>query len=255
MVCGRGKSLGGCFQDETFVSLRKYAVDLPQEAGIQMVMKPKFVVYRRVSTARQGESGLGLDAQTEAVNRYLHSSGGEVVKEFTEIESGKKSDRPVLLEAIQLCKEHGYTLLVAKLDRLSRNLFFITTLQQSKVNFVAADNPHATTFVIHILVAVAEHERTLISQRTKAALDAAKRRGVRLGNPRYKETITKAIQARQELAQKRNSQLREIIAETMAKTGLKTLAEVANCLNLRGIKTNRGCQFTPTHIHRLMKAA
>lgn len=218
-------------------------------------MKTKYAVYRRCSTQRQGDSGLGLEAQTEAVNRYILSSGGEVVREFTEIESGKKSDRPVLLEAIRLCKEHGYTLLVAKLDRLTRNLHFITTLQQSKVNFVAADNPHATTFVIHILVAVAEHERTLISQRTKAALAAAKRRGVRLGNPHCKSAIAKAVRVRQELAEKRNSQLRQIVLETMKKTGLWSLADIANCLNLRGIKTRRGCQFTPTHIHRLLKTA
>jgi peptide deformylase len=103
--------------------------------------------------------------------------------EQVEVESGKRSDRPVLTDAIQRCRETGATLLVAKLDRLSRNLHFITTLQQSKVNFLAVDNPHATPFLIHILVAVAEYERTMISTRTKSALEAAKKRGVRLGNP------------------------------------------------------------------------
>ena len=218
-------------------------------------MKTKYVVYRRVSTQRQGDSGLGLEAQTDAVNRFIQSSGGEIMAELTEIESGKCNDRPVLLEAIRQCKEHGYILLVAKLDRLTRNLHFVTTLQQTKVNFVAADNPHATTFLIHILVAVAEHERTLISQRTKSALDAAKRRGVKLGNPHYKNALPKAIEARQKIAAGKNKNLRKIVAETMAKTGLKKLSEVADCLNLRGIKTNHGCQFTPTHIHRLLKVA
>ncbi len=218
-------------------------------------MKTKYVVYRRVSTQRQGDSGLGLEAQTDAVNRFIQSSGGEVMAELTEIESGKCNDRPVLLEAIRQCKEHGYILLVAKLDRLTRNLHFVTTLQQTKVNFVAADNPHATTFLIHILVAVAEHERSLISQRTKSALDAAKRRGVKLGNPHYRMAIPKAIEARQKIAAGKNKHLRQIVAETMAKTGLKKLSEVADCLNLRGIKTNHGCQFTPTHIHRLLKVA
>jgi len=220
-----------------------------------MVMNTKYVVYRRVSTQRQGDSGLGLDAQSEAVARFIQSAGGEVVTELTEIESGKNSDRPILLEAIRQCKEHGYTLLVAKLDRLTRNLHFVTTLQQTKVNFVAADNPHATPFLIHILVAVAEHERNLISQRTLSALQAAKRRGVKLGNPQYRSAIPKAIEARQKIATERNSHLRTIVVETMEKTGLKKLSEIASCLNLRGIKTNRGCQFTPTQIHRLLKAA
>jgi len=220
-----------------------------------MVMKTKYVVYRRVSTQRQGDSGLGLEAQSDAVARFIQSSGGEIVTEMTEIESGKNADRPILLEAIRQCKEQGYTLLVAKLDRLTRNLHFVTTLQQTKVNFVAADNPHATPFLIHILVAVAEHEKNLISQRTFSALQAAKRRGVKLGNPNYLTAIPKAIKARQEIAAKKNATLRQIVLETIAKTGLQKLSDVANCLNLRGIKTNRGCQFTPTHIHRLLKAA
>ena len=220
-----------------------------------MGMKTKYVVYRRVSTQRQGDSGLGLEAQTDAVNRFIQSSGGEIVAEMTEIESGKCNDRPILLEAIRQCQENGHTLLVAKLDRLTRNLHFVTTLQQTKVNFVAADNPHATPFLIHILVAVAEHERNLISQRTTAALAAAKRRGVKLGNPHYRTAIPKALEARQKIATERNSHLRKVVLDTMAKTGFKKLAEVASCLNLRGIKTNHGCQFTPTHIHRLLKTA
>ena len=219
-------------------------------------MRTKYVVYRRVSTQRQGDSGLGLEAQTDAVNRFIHSSGGEIVAELTEIESGKNAaNRPVLLEAIRLCKEHGHTLLVAKLDRLTRNLHCVTTLQQSKVSFVAADNPHATTFLIHILVAVAENERAAISSRTSSALQAAKRRGIKLGNPRYREALPKAIEARQRIATERNSKLHALVLETMEKTGLSKLSEIADCLNLRGIKTNRGCQFTPTHIHRLLKVA
>jgi len=144
---------------------------------------------------------------------------------------------------------------VAKLDRLSRNLHFITTLQNSKVDFVAADNPHATPFLIHILVAVAEHERDMISNRTKLALEAAERRGTRLGNPRYETAIVKAVDARQKIAANRNAELRRIVAEVMEKTGLTKLAEIAEALNLRGIKTNRGSTFTPTHIHRLLKIA
>jgi DNA invertase Pin-like site-specific DNA recombinase len=220
-------------------------------------MNKKYVSYLRVSTNRQGESGLGLEAQRAAVVSFVGSLKGqaEIVKEFVEVESGKKSDRPVLTEAIRFCKDNGAVLLVAKLCRLSRNLHFITTLQHSKIEFCAADNPHATPFLIHILVAVAEHERDMISTRTKEALAAAKRRGVKLGNPQYKTAITKAIEVRQKIAADRNAGLRKTVAEMMKKTGLTKLAEIAEALNLRGIKTNRGCQFTPTHIHRLLKTA
>lgn len=232
----------------------KKAIDRVGRSVIWIAMNKQFVVYLRVSTQRQGESQLGLEAQKLAVNSFVKSTVGEVVTEMVEIESGKKSDRPVLNQALALCKQNGYTLLVAKLDRLSRNLHFITALQQSKVNFLAADNPHATPFLIHILVAVAEYERNLISQRTKAALGVAKGRGVKLGNPRYNEAIPKAHAAWKRLADDRNAKLRTIIQEMMAKAGTTTLAEIAHGLNLRGVKTNRGCQFTPTQVHRILKA-
>jgi DNA invertase Pin-like site-specific DNA recombinase len=220
-------------------------------------MTKKFVVYLRVSTARQGESGLGLEAQRTAVNNFVSSLGSDAVilEEFIEVETGKRADRPILAKAIDRCKSGEATLLVAKLDRLSRNLRFITTLQDSKIDFLAADNPHATPFLIHILVAVAQHEREMISSRTKLALEAAKRRGTVLGNPRFEESIFKAVEARKKLATDRNTELRRIVAETMGKTGLHKLADIAQALNLRGIKTNNGCEFSPTHIHRLLKAA
>lgn len=217
-------------------------------------MNKKFIVYLRVSTQRQGDSGLGLEAQKSTVNSFVKSTAGEIVMELVEVESGKKSDRPVLNQALALCKQNGYTLLVAKLDRLSRNLHFITALQQSKVNFLAADNPHATPFLIHILVAVAEHERNLISQRTKAALEVAKSRGVKLGNPRYHSAIAKAVEARKTKASDRNAELRTIIQEMMAVAGTTKLREIAHGLNLRGIKTNQGCLFSPTTVHRILKA-
>jgi DNA invertase Pin-like site-specific DNA recombinase len=229
--------------------------------GYLEAMKKKFVVYLRVSTVKQGttktgELGLGLEAQRTAVGNFVRSMNGqgEIVKEFIEIESGKKADRPVLQQAIKEAISGGYILCVAKLDRLTRNLHFITTLQNSKVDFVAADNPHATPFLIHILVAVAEHERNMISSRTKAALEAAKARGTKLGNPRYEEAIPKAVAARQAIATERNTELRKVVQQTMKKTGLTKLADIAEALNLRGIKTSRNCQFTPTHIHRLLKA-
>ena len=215
----------------------------------------KYCCYLRVSTSRQGESGLGLEAQRLAVTNFVRSQGAnsEIVKEFVEVESGKRADRPVLAEAIQFCRDSGAVLLVAKLCRLSRNLHFITTLQNSKVEFCAADNPHATPFLIHILASVAEFERSQISSRTKEALAAAKRRRVILGNPNYQDAIAKAVEARQKIAADRNAGLRKTVAEVMEKTGLTKLAEIAEALNLRGIKTNRGCEFTPTQIHRLLK--
>lgn len=243
----------------SFVSaiICKKAVDPTGADDTCLSMNTKFVVYLRVSTSRQGESGLGLEAQRSAVTNFVRSMGteAEIVREFVEIESGRKADRPVLAEAIRECKDGGFCLCVAKLDRLSRNLHFVTALQNSKVDFVAADNPHATPFLIHILVAVAEHERNMISSRTKAALEAARNRGVKFGNPRYEEAIPKAHNAWRKLAADRNANLRQMVAEVMDKTGLTKLAEVAHALNLRGIKTNRGCEFTPTQVHRLLKAA
>jgi DNA invertase Pin-like site-specific DNA recombinase len=143
----------------------------------------KFVAYYRVSTDRQGKSGLGLEAQQAAVRQYLNGGSWQLVGEHVEIETGKRSDRPELVMALDACRRQRAKLVIAKLDRLSRNLAFIATLMDSGVEFVAVDNPHANKLTIHILAAVAEHEREMISERTKAALQAAKARGTRLGNP------------------------------------------------------------------------
>ncbi len=144
---------------------------------------PRFVAYYRVSTDRQGRSGLGLDAQREAVAGQVQRAGGEIVADFTEIESGKRADRPELRAALAEAKRHRATLIIARLDRLSRNMAFIANLVDARIDFIACDNPHATRLTLRILVAVAEHEREMISARTKAALAIAKARGVRLGNP------------------------------------------------------------------------
>src|SRR5207248_11540648 len=143
----------------------------------------KFVAYYRVSTDRQGKSGLGLDAQREAVTSYLNGGSWQLVQEFVEVESGKRADRPQLAAALAACRKHKAKLVIAKLDRLSRNLPFVATLMESGVEFVAVDNPHANKLTIHILAAVAQHEREMISERTKAALAAARARGTQLGNP------------------------------------------------------------------------
>src|SRR5215831_9593910 len=148
----------------------------------------KFVVYRRVSTTRQFHSGLGLDAQSEAVNRYLATQPDAVVlADMVEAESGKDDDRPVLRNAIELCRKEGATLLVSKLDRLSRSLSLVTELEKFKVPFVAADNPDANELVVHIMVALGQHERKMIGTRVREALRQAKLRGVKLGGPNIAE--------------------------------------------------------------------
>jgi DNA invertase Pin-like site-specific DNA recombinase len=145
----------------------------------------KFVAYYRVSTARQGQSGLGLEAQREAVMRYLSTGGWPPLAEFTEVETGKGSNaldrRPQLQAALAFARKHKATLIIAKLDRLSRDVEFLAKMMKSNVDFIAVDNPHATRLTLHILAAVAEHERETISDRTKAALAAAKARGQVLG--------------------------------------------------------------------------
>ncbi len=217
-------------------------------------MNTNFVCYYRVSTTQQGQSGLGLDAQRQAVRDYAQKVQGTILDEQVEVESGKRSDRPVLTNAIQRCRETGATLLVAKLDRLSRNLHFITTLQLSKANFLAVDNPHATPFLIHILVAVAEYERTMISARTKSALEAAKRRGVRLGNPVIQTAVVKSTESRRASCLQQYSRLSPTIRDLQSQ-GIIRLKDLAYQLNVRGIKTSRGCQFTPTQVHRILNFA
>src|SRR4051812_13399101 len=138
----------------------------------------RFVAYYRVSTDRQGKSGLGLEAQREAVRSFLDGGSWMLTAEVTEVESGKRNDRPELDRALGLCRLYGATLIVAKLDRLARNVAFISKRMESGVDF-----PQANRLTVHILAAVAEHEAAMISQRTKAALAAAKARGIKLGNP------------------------------------------------------------------------
>jgi DNA invertase Pin-like site-specific DNA recombinase len=143
-----------------------------------------FVAYYRVSTDRQGRSGLGLQAQREAVARFLAGHpGAALLGEFTEVESGKRADRPQLATALALARRGRATLVIAKLDRLARSVAFIAGLMEGGAPFIACDNPHAMPLTIHMLAAVAQHEREAISARTKAALAVAKARGTRLGNP------------------------------------------------------------------------
>src|SRR5437016_5331644 len=157
--------------------------------------RTKYIAYFRVSTARQGRSGLGLEAQRQAVRTHLN--GVKPLSEFVEVESGRRSDRPKLTEALSACRVHKATLVIAKLDRLARNVAFVSNLMDAGVEFEAVDFPQANRLTIHILAAVAEHEARMISERTCAALAAAKKRGVRLGGFRERAgTCTDLAKAR-----------------------------------------------------------
>jgi DNA invertase Pin-like site-specific DNA recombinase len=213
-----------------------------------------YVAYYRVSTKQQGASGLGLDAQRAAVRSFTKCENC-IIAEYTEIESGKNDKREQLHAAIAHAKEAGATLIIAKLDRLSRNASFIFALRDSGVEFVCADMPDANTLTIGIFALLAQHERETISQRTKAALQAAKARGVKLGNPQnLTETarINSAISRRKQ-ARERSQQAAEVAA-LLREKGL-SLRKIAERLNLRGFCTSNGKKFQATSVLRLLNNA
>jgi len=213
----------------------------------------KYVVYYRVSTKRQGLSGLGLDAQRTIVENYI--KGNTVINEFTEIETGKSANRPELNKALACCKSNNATLIVAKLDRLARNLHFVTSLQAANVDFVCCDMPTANRLTVHIIAAIAENEAALISTRTKQALAEKKKQGVKLGNPHNNGlttlTIAKGMKIRKEnaLCNERNKQAGTLIL-SMRNNGAKW-AQIVCQLNANGFKTRRGCDFDITSVKRL----
>jgi DNA invertase Pin-like site-specific DNA recombinase len=215
-----------------------------------------FIAYYRVSTARQGRSGLGLEAQREAVQRHVQTVGGNLIDPaFTEVETGKRSDRPELLKALAACRARKATLIVAKLDRLSRNVAFLAALMESKVDFIAADNPHATRFTVHILAAVAEHEAAAISKRTREALAAAKARGTVLGGRREGSADIRRHQAagsgaNAEAAHARLSDVAHDL-KTLAVDG-KPLRTIAHELNARHIRAPRGGDWNATAVRRAL---
>jgi DNA invertase Pin-like site-specific DNA recombinase len=202
-----------------------------------------FVCYFRVSTQRQGRSGLGLEAQQQAVRDHLNGGNWRIVAEFVEVESGKRKDRPKLAEALAACRVHGAKLIIAKLDRLARNVAFVSNLMESGVDFEAVDFPQANRLTIHILAAVAEHEARMISERTKAALAAASCRGVKLGGDRGARLTAKARQAgvaaRQNRANARAADLAPTIKALRA-AGVASFRGVADELNQRGIPPASG---------------
>lgn len=215
----------------------------------------KFVTYLRVSTKRQGDSGLGLDAQRKAVNDYLNGGAWTVCGEFVEVESGKSdANRPQLQRAIAACRVYGSKLLIAKFDRLSRDAHFLLGLEKAGVEFVATDNPHANRLTVGIMALVADEERRAISARTKAALAAAKARGVKLGGNRgavlTTEAKAKGVQVRVAKANARATDLLPIIAEIRA-AGARSLRQVADALNERGIPTARGGLWSSVQVQRV----
>jgi DNA invertase Pin-like site-specific DNA recombinase len=214
----------------------------------------KYVAYYRVSTDRQGSSGLGLGAQREAVLDYLDGGKWTLVAEFTEVESGKRADRPELAKAVMACRRHKAKLVIAKLDRLSRNLAFTAALMDSGIEFVAVDNPHANKLTIHILAAVAQHEREAISERTKAALHAAKARGKKLGGPNLKEATAASLMVRQRAADTSAANVRPIIKE-IQDSGVKSLRGVARALTARGVRTARGGTWTSVQVKDVLRRA
>ncbi|MGJ7521399.1 recombinase family protein [Variovorax sp. LT1P1] len=211
-----------------------------------------FVTYYRVSTQRQGLSGLGLDAQRETVRQFLDGAGAQVVGEFVEVESGRKSEvgRPELRNALALAKARGATLLVAKLDRLSRSVAFVSAMMESKVKFIACDMPEANELTIHILAAVAEHEAKRISQRTKDALAAAKARGVILGAA-GPANLRPNIEARQAKARDFAGKVAGIFIGFHAR-GLSQRQMVSE-LNSLGLKAPRGGGWSLSQVQATLK--
>lgn len=206
------------------------------------------VAYYRVSTDRQGESGLGLEAQKESVLQFIKSRKIKLLKEFTEVESGKKNKRPVLSEALLFCSKNKVLLIIAKLDRLGRNVAFISSLMENRVKFIAVDNPEANHLVLHIMAAFAQYEREQISIRTKDALQAAKKRGVMLG------VNGKALG-------ERNKQRSEDLAASyvplikeLKRKGFDTIQAITAELNRRNIPTFRpGSKWHKSTVHALLK--
>jgi len=215
----------------------------------------KYVSYLRVSTDRQGADGYGIDAQRAAVATHVNGGQWHHVAELVEVESGKRSDRPQLAAALALCRKHKAKLVVARLDRLSRNVAFLSALMESKVAFVACDNPHATKLTIHILAAVAEHEREMISARTKAALQAAKARGVTLGNPRLSEIVGKGAATNKAQAAQRAANIMPIIAQIRRDKPFMSLRQIARELTARGIKTPRGSDWSAVTVSKVLARA
>ena len=219
----------------------------------------KFVAYFRVSTDRQGKSGLGLDAQRATVADYLNGGDWTLVEEFVEVESGKRNDRPELAKALDLCRRKKATLVIAKLDRLARNVHFISGLMDAGVEFVACDIPEANRLTLHIMAAMAEHEREMISKRTKEALAAAKAQGRKLGwsipdRDDQARASRNGVKVNRDQADKFAANVLPVIRDIEA-AGVTTLQGLADALNARGVKTARNRRWYPATVRIVLQRA
>jgi DNA invertase Pin-like site-specific DNA recombinase len=227
-----------------------------------VVSTGKWVAYYRVSTDKQGKSKLGLEAQRVTVASFLNGGDWQLVREFTEVESGKRSDRPELQAALATCRMFGAKLVIAKLDRLSRNASFLLNLQEAGVEFVCADMPAANKLTIGILAVVAEEERRMISARTKAALQAAKARGVKLGGRRTDQdgnpvcltllAIARGREERTKLADEKAANVAPAIRGLQA-SGVTSLVGIASGLNDLGVPTRRGGKWSAVQVSRTIR--
>lgn len=208
-----------------------------------------YVGYYRVSTKAQGRSGLGLESQHACVRSFIGKQGC-LIAEFTDVESGSATAREGLSGALKACRQHKATLVIAKLDRLARNVRFISQLMEAGIDFVAVDMPSANKLTLHIIAAIAEHERDLISQRTKDALSAAKVRGVRLGNPRIAEAQARGVSARVNIAREYARRTYPMI-QALRRAGSSTYSQLADALNQAGIPTQRAKLWTPSGVRNI----
>lgn len=214
------------------------------------------ISYYRVSTQKQGNSGLGIEAQRATVTDYAQRAGALVVAEFIEVESGKRNNRPQLAEAIAEAKRTGATLVIAKLDRLARNAGFVFALRDAGVKFIACDIPEANTLTVGIFAVMAQHEAELISTRTRAALQAKKARGAKLGKP---ENLTAEARAKGREAHSRNAANNQNTKTARGYALLlrgngSTLRQMAATLNAEGFKTPRGGQFSAVQVARILNS-
>ncbi len=219
--------------------------------------RPKFVTYFRVSTQKQGRSGLGLDAQQHEVRRYLFQTGGLELASFTEVESGKTDDRPQLAAALRRCRQARATLLVAKIDRLSRDVAFLFSLRKSGVSFQALDISDANTLNLGVMIVMAQHERELIAKRTREALAARRAKGLPMGTPRdmsgYQQQASElGCFANRAKAQARAKEIAPAIEEART-AGRTSLRQIATFLNEQGIQTPRGKSWTATAVRNALE--
>jgi DNA invertase Pin-like site-specific DNA recombinase len=218
----------------------------------------RLIAYERVSTARQGKSGLGLEAQRKAIDDFAASRQAEVLARYTEVESGRRADRPELRKALDLARLTGATLIIAKLDRLSRNAAFLLTLRDSGVRFVACDMPEANDLTVGIMALVAQQEREAISRRTKEALAAAKARGVKLGNPNGAAALRRAGKGgaalREAVTSNADRFARDLtsVVDVIRGDGKVTLRAIADAMNARGMMTRRGGRWHVSTVKNLL---